>query len=159
MTSRVIVSLRVPATRERAFEAFTGEIGSWWRPNSLFAFTPRSPGVLSLETAEGGRFVETLPNGKIFEIGRVRLWQPPERLVFSWRQATFAPVQETEVDVRFEPVEGETRITIEHRGWDTVPAQHVARHGMGSTLFLRRHGEWWQALLDSLKASIAGSED
>jgi hypothetical protein len=38
--SKVMVSLRVRATPERAFEAFVGGIGSWWRPNALFAFTP-----------------------------------------------------------------------------------------------------------------------
>jgi hypothetical protein len=45
MTSRVVVALRVKATPERAFAAFVGEIDMWWRPNSLFRFTPRSPGT------------------------------------------------------------------------------------------------------------------
>ena len=38
----------------------------------------------------------------MFEIGRIRAWEPPRRLVFGWRQATFAPDQDTEVEVRFE---------------------------------------------------------
>ena len=37
MTAAVIVSIRVDATPLRAFEAFTEEIGVWWRPSSLFA--------------------------------------------------------------------------------------------------------------------------
>ena len=40
MTSKVYVALRVKATPERAFEAFVGEIGAWWRPNPLFQTTP-----------------------------------------------------------------------------------------------------------------------
>ena len=155
MTSRVIVSLRVTATPERAFEVFTRDVGLWWRPNALFHFTPRSPGVVSFEGELGGRFIETLPSGKVFEIGRITAWEPGVRLAFGWRQATFMPDQHTEVEVRFEPVGAETRITVEHRGWDTVPAEHLARHSFPDTLFLRRHGEWWNALLAALKQEIA----
>jgi uncharacterized protein YndB with AHSA1/START domain len=161
MASRVLVAMRVGASPARAFEAFTAEIGRWWRPNPLFAFTPRSPGALAFEGGEGGRLTETLASGKVFEIGRVKVWAPPERLVFSWRQATFTPDQDTEVEVRFEPVGEETRVTVEHRGWDTVPAAHVARHGFPDAVFLKRHAQWWQALLASLRASMreAGKGD
>lgn len=150
MSSRVLVALRVKAPPSRAFEVFTGQIGMWWRPNPLFRFTPRSPGVLAFECGEGGRLIETLPNGKVFEIGEVRIWDPPHRLVVSWRQATFAADQTTEVEVRFQAVGEETRVTVEHTGWDSVPAAHTARHGLPDAVFLRRHGEWWQALLASL---------
>ena len=139
MTSKVLVSLRVAASAERAFAAFTREIGQWWQPNMLFAFTPRSPGVVALEPFLGGAFTETLPNGKRFEIGRITAWEPGARLAFTWRQATFRPGQQTEVEVRFEPVGGETRVTVEHRGWDSVPQEHVARHGIPDGAFLQRH--------------------
>ncbi len=158
MTSRVIVALRVRATPERAFAAFVGEIGLWWRPNSMFQFTPRSPGTLSFEGGEGGRLVETRANGKVFEIGRIRTWAPPRRLVFGWRQATFAPDQDTEVEVRFEPIGDETRVTVEHTGWDSVPQAHVARHGFPATIFLTRHGEWWQSLLEAYRMGLSGGE-
>ena len=49
MTAAVIVSIRVGATPLRAFEAFTQEIGAWWRPNPLFALTPRGDGHLRFE--------------------------------------------------------------------------------------------------------------
>ena len=156
--SKVMVSLRVRATPERAFAAFVGGIGSWWRPNALFAFTPRDPGVLAFEPGEGGRLTQTLGNGKVFEIGKIRAWEPPSRLVFGWRQASFTPDQDTEVEVRFEPVGEETRVTVEHRGWDSVPATHVARHGFANAVFLTRHAEWWQALLASYKHAIGDGE-
>jgi len=38
---------------------------------------------------------------------------------------------------------------VEHRGWDDVQQDHVARHGFPEAIFLCRHGEWWQALLRS----------
>jgi uncharacterized protein YndB with AHSA1/START domain len=152
VASRILVSLRVRASPERAFEAFTREIGTWWRPSDLFQFTPRSPGVLSFEGE--ARLIETLPNGKVFEIGKVTAWEPPRRLAFGWRQAAFTPDQHTEVEIGFEPVGEETRVTVTHSGWDTVPPEHVARHGFPDALFLRRHGEWWQALLTGLREHL-----
>ena len=158
MTSKVLVALRVKAAPARAFEVFTRDVGLWWRHNSMFRFTPRSPGTLSFEPGEDGRLIETLSNGKVFEIGRIRAWEPPSRLVFGWRQATFAPDQDTEVEVRFEAVGDQTRVTVEHRGWDSVPQAHVARHGFPATIFLTRHAEWWQSLLETYKVRLSRGE-
>ena len=151
MSSRIVVALRIAAPPQRVFAAFTEEIALWWKPNSLFAFTPRSPGVIAFEDHEGGRrLVERLASGKVFEVGQVRVWIPGELLVVGWRQASFAPDMATEVEVRFEAVEDGTRVTVEHRGWDSVPQAHVARHTFPDGLFLRRHGEWWRGLLGGL---------
>ena len=159
MTSRVIVALRVRATPLGAFHAFTRDVGLWWRPSAMFHFTPKSPGRVSFEGELGGRFVENLANGRVFEIGRITAWEPGVRLAFGWRQAAFTPDQHTEVEVRFEPIVGmngeETRVTVEHRGWDSVPAEHVARHGFPDATFLRRHGEWWSGLLTAFGQRIA----
>lgn len=152
MSSAILVALRIKASPARVFEAFTSEVASWWKPNALFRFTPRSPGVLAFEPRLGGAFTETLANGKVFEIGRVTAWAPGEHLAFTWRQAAFAEGQETHVSVRFEPAGEETRVTVEHRGWDTVPADHVAKHSFPERVFLTRHGEYWRALLRELAA-------
>ncbi len=90
----------------------------------------------------------------MFVIGAVRVWDPPTRLTFGWRQASFAPDQETEVHVRFDPVGAETRVTVEHFAWDTIPQEHAARHGMPLFVFQQRNAEWWQALLESLRARL-----
>ena len=152
MTSKVFVALRVKASPERAFAAFVNEIGAWWRPNGLFQTTPRAPGPLSFEKGEGGRLVETLANGKVFEIGKVLAWEPPGRLVFSWRQANFPPDLHTEVEVRFESVGDETRVSVEHRGFDQVP-EGAARHGFPDQVLLMRLGDWWRTLLTSYRDS------
>ena len=154
MTAAVIVSIRVDATPLRAFEAFTEEIGEWWRPNPLFALTPRGDGHLRFEPGEGGRLVATLANGKEFEVGRITVWKPGERLALTWRQATFAPGQSTQLDVRFEAVGDQTRVTVEHRGWDEIPQDHVARHGFELMLFQRRQAEHWRGLLASFDGRL-----
>src|SRR5262249_2921924 len=121
MNSHILVSIRVAATPARAFEVFTREIGEWWQSNGVFRFKRRSPGRLEFESGTDGRLVEILPNGDIFEVGRITCWEPGARLGFNWRQETFAPEQLTHVVVRFEPVGDETRVTVEHYGWDTIP--------------------------------------
>jgi len=145
--SAVIVSLRVKATPELAFDVFTAEIGEWWRPHGLFALTPRGDGVLRFEGQ--ARLTTTLPDGTVFEIGRVSAWARGERLAFSWRQASFAPEQMTSVEVRFEPLGDETRVTVEHRGWDAIPQEHAARHGFPLAATQQRLAEHWRTLLGS----------
>jgi uncharacterized protein YndB with AHSA1/START domain len=142
MTSKVYVALRVKATPERAFAAFVEEIGAWWRPSPLFQTTPR-PGRLSFEPGEHGRLIETREGGKVFEIGRIRVWAPPHRLVFAWRQANFPLDLHTEVEVGFEAVGEQTRVSIEHRGFEQTP-QGAARHGFPDEVLLLRLAEFWR---------------
>jgi hypothetical protein len=151
VSSSVLVAIRVKAAPERAFDAFTAEIGQWWRQNPLFRFTPREPGALSFEPGEGGRLIETRRDGAVFEIGTISVWEPGRRLVFGGRPAGFTPDQHTEVEVRFEPVGEETRVSVEHRGWDAIPAEHVTRHGFPEQIFLRHEGEWWKDMLQSFR--------
>jgi uncharacterized protein YndB with AHSA1/START domain len=155
MTSQVFVALRVPATPARAFEAFTREIASWWRPDRLFQITPDGDGELAFEPGVGGRLLTRLKNGETFEIGRISVWEPERRLVFSWRQANFTPEQSTEVEVLFEPVDGETRVSIEHRAWDTIPRRHAARHGFPEHVTLQRAADWWRGSLASLRSRLS----
>lgn len=148
MTSSVLVALRVKATPEQAFDVFTREIGLWWKPNVIFRTTPRAPGMLSFQD---GRLIETLANGKVFEIGEVIAWEPPVRLVFSWRQAAFPLDLTTQVEVLFEAVGDETRVSVDHRGFDRVPQGNAGRHGMTDPVLLKYLGLWWQALLVEMR--------
>jgi uncharacterized protein YndB with AHSA1/START domain len=146
----------VKASPRRAFEAFTEEIDQWWRPNELFRLTPRGDGVLKFEPGENGRLITTLSNGHVFEIGRITAWAPGERLAFTWRQGTFAPDQVTTVEVTFEAVgAGETRVSVEHRGWDAIPQEHLARHNFPERVFLMHQAKHWRALLVAIAAQLA----
>ncbi len=156
--SRVLVALRVPAAPERAFSAFTEQIGQWWQPNGLFQFTEGRTGRLTFEPGPNGRLVETYADGESFVVGHVRVWDPPRRLVVSWREASFADDQDTELHVRFDGVDGDrgqTRVTVEHFGWDTIPVEHAARHGLALATFQLRFAEWWRTLLEALAEETA----
>jgi uncharacterized protein YndB with AHSA1/START domain len=153
----VLVARRVPVTPARAFAAFTDEIGRWWRPNGLFQFSNGRNGTLAFEPGVGGRLVERYPEGDSFVIGEIHVWEPPHRLVLSWREASFDDDEETELHVRFEACGDETRVTVEHYGWDTIPREHVARHRMPLQPFQLRFAEWWQALLGEL--AVVANDD
>lgn len=153
--SRILVALRVGAAPQATFDAFTREIGQWWKPNALFCFTDRVDTTLAFEPDPPRRLVEIGPDGTRFEIGEVHDWDPPNRLAFGWRQQRFNPQQSTEVVVRFDPVATGTLVTVEHLGWDALPPQHAARHGFPLAAFQQRHAEWWQVLLGSLSSHLA----
>ena len=159
MASSILVAVRVAVAPQRAFDAFVSEIGAWWKPNGLFDFTAGKHGTLAFEPGLDGRLTETYSDGSVFEIGRITTWEPPSRLTFTWRQASFAPEMGTEVVVTFEPVGAETRVTVEHTGWESVPSAHAAKHGFPSEFFLQRHAEYWRALLRSLQATATEREE
>jgi uncharacterized protein YndB with AHSA1/START domain len=153
--SRVLLAVRVNATPARAFAAFTEEIGQWWQPNGLFQFTRGRSGVLSFDPGANGRLIETYEDGTVFIVGEVRVWDPPRRLVVTWREESFAPDQSTELHVRFDEVGEQTRVTVEHFGWDTIPQRHAARHGFPLATFQLRFAEWWQVLLHNLRDRLS----
>lgn len=66
----------------------------------------------------------------------------------------FEPGQSTEVEVRFEAVGDDTRISVEHRAWDTIPRRHAARHGFPEHATLERCSDWWRASLFALQARL-----
>jgi activator of Hsp90 ATPase-like protein len=85
------------------------------------------------------------------------LWDPPAELAFQWRLASFGPEQTTEVHVRFEAVGPETRVVVEHSGWDTIAPKHAARHGFPLDAFPQREAEWWQILLRACSRWLEGT--
>lgn len=158
--SRVLIARRVRAGVADAFEVFTDQIGLWWKPNGLFAFTDGCAGHLAFVEASpnGGpsQLVETYADGTRFVVGDVLEWNPPRGFVVTWRCASFAADQTTELHVRFDPVDDETRVTVEHFGWDGIPQEHAARHRFPLHMFQLRFAEWWQAQLAAVEERSVG---
>ena len=88
-------------------------------------------------------------------IGRVTQWTPGQRLVLNWWLPSFADAESTEVDVRFEPVDGGTRVSVEHRGWSALRADHPARHGQHGRDYEYMKASLWAENLGSLRQYIA----
>jgi uncharacterized protein YndB with AHSA1/START domain len=148
------VTVMVAVAPGDAFDVFTRETDLWWRRGVKYRLAGRRPGVLAFEPGPGGRLFEsfeTVSGTQMFEVGRITAWEPPHRLSFEWRNANFAGDERTEVDVRFEEVEGGTRVTLCHRGWASLRPDHPARHGLDPAGVSRMIGLWWGDLLTSLR--------
>lgn len=155
--ARVSVSVAVPPPL--AFEIFTGEIDLWWRRGRKFRHAGTRRGLIRLEPQVGGRLFESFDGERgehVIEVGRVRVWEPPQRLVFTWRNATFAPNEETEVEVEFKATTSGTLVTVTHRGWSALRADHPARHGLQGAEFARMIGLWWGEQMSSFGVLVRG---
>lgn len=151
------VSISVTVEPAVAFEVFTQETDLWWRRGVHYRLAGRRPGSLCFEPGVGGRLFEsfeTPSGGHVHEAGRVTVWQPPSRLVFTWRNANFAVEDSTEVEVLFEPTSTGTRVTVRHRGWSALGLGHPARHGFEGAAFSRMIGLWWGELMTALREFI-----
>jgi uncharacterized protein YndB with AHSA1/START domain len=137
------------------FEVFTGEIDRWWRRGRAYRVMGKGGGVMHLEPGVGGRLFEAEERAggtHVIETGRVRVWEPPSRLVIAWRAVNFGPADvTTEVDVRFDPSPSGTRVTLVHRGWAGIRPDHPVRHGQDVVPFIGSMGRWWGELLSSLR--------
>jgi len=125
-TDAITVTTVVAVDAASAFSIFTDEVDLWWRREPRY----RAGGPMRFEPGVGGRLLEGAADAEI-ELGRVTTWEPGRRLVLAWTGASQVAGARTEVEIRFEPeADASTRVTIEHRGWDAVPARHPARIGL-----------------------------
>jgi uncharacterized protein YndB with AHSA1/START domain len=118
---------------ERAFRAFTEEMPSWWNPDHHLidaedmVFEPRA----------GGHIYDRAADGTECRWARVLVYEPPNRLVFSWDITTDWKLETdtekaSEVEVRFtDEGDGRTLVELEHRN-------------------LERHGEGWEGMRDAV---------
>lgn len=139
-------SVHVAVEPAVAFEVFTSEIDRWWRRGPKFRVAGDAPGALSFEAGAGGRLFEryeTANGPRLFERGRVLIWEPPRRLVFEWRLPNFEPHEKTEVEISFTGQGDGTLVTVAHRGWASIRPDHPARHGQPVVEFIGSMGMWW----------------
>lgn len=95
---------------DRAFALFTDRISDWWPPERRHTRDPAS----ELFLTAAGRFWERARDGHEVELGHVRVWDAPHRLVLDFYIGTDAE-HPTEVEVRFVPEGERTRVSITHR--------------------------------------------
>ncbi|HEX7038241.1 MAG TPA: SRPBCC domain-containing protein [Pseudomonadales bacterium] len=73
----VVHELRLEATPERAYQALTAEVASWWDPSHSYS---HDAGNFTMDARAGGCFCERLPNGGSVEHMRVVFAAPGKRL-------------------------------------------------------------------------------
>jgi uncharacterized protein YndB with AHSA1/START domain len=143
-------SITVNAPPARAFEIFT--TFAWW-PKSYSILPSRSPQqTADLEPRVGGRWFERGEDGTQCDWGKVLVFDPPRRLVFTWQISpsyTFEPDVETEVEVTFIPGgPNKTRIELEHRLFERFGAAgEKVRHDVDAPT-------GWGAVLEQFAAAV-----
>ena len=149
----VTVTTTVALDPDAAFRLFTDDVDTWWQRGPRYRFRLGEEGVMRFEPGVGGRFLEVFDQtaGDVYEVGRVLVWEPGDRLVFEFRPRDFGPGDATEVDVRFQRTPQGTLITLEHRGWDGIAPDHPVRHGMRGSAFQDMMGVWWADLFHALQ--------
>jgi uncharacterized protein YndB with AHSA1/START domain len=109
----------VNASQEKAFRAFTEGFDSWWPRTHHIATAPMKEAIL--EQKLGGRWYEKVEDGTECDWGKVIAWEPPKRFALTWQLTSdyrYDPNFETEVEVTFESVGKQTRVTLEHKYLD-----------------------------------------
>jgi hypothetical protein len=135
MPDSVHASIDVAFDPITAFKIYTEEIDAWWqRGRKNFYDWKRAIGM-RFEPGVGGRYLEIYDDatGDALEIGRITLWEPGRRFVYR------SSLDDTEVDVRFEPIPGGTKVVLEQR---LVPGGTVARFYSGWNHILGWFGRW-----------------
>jgi uncharacterized glyoxalase superfamily protein PhnB len=98
-----------PAT---AFRAFTEEMDLWWVRGPINFWSDGARVVeVRCETGVGGRIMEVLddPAGDaVLERARITSWEPGQRLAWT------SSLDDVQTEVTFVPVQGGTRVTVEH---------------------------------------------
>lgn len=123
----VTATVEVSVDPLTAFEIFTEEIDRWWKPGPINWYDSYRAIGKRIEPGVGGRWLEIYDEaGDALEVGRILTWEPGERLVMLYRDGGHE-LDGTEVEVRFEAIEGGTRVTLEHRGWERIARDIAGR--------------------------------
>jgi uncharacterized protein YndB with AHSA1/START domain len=135
-------------TVERAFSLFTDRASQWWPPERRHTGDPES----TISILAAGRFFERARDGREVELGRVRVFEPPSRLVLDFYPGTDAE-HPTEVEVLFAAEGGGavTRVTVLHRATAASESLFESR--------APRYVASWDLLLGSLAALANGVAD
>jgi uncharacterized protein YndB with AHSA1/START domain len=115
LVRKSIVVARPP---EVAFRAFTEGVAGWWPAQTHSVGEDRVETVV-FESGPGGRFYERLDDGTETEWGRITEWNPPHRLAYTWYPGR-GPETAQVIEVRFEPEDGGTLVSLEQRGWEAL---------------------------------------
>ena len=115
-------SVTVACSREHAFKTSTEAFDSWWPRAHHIGQGDLAEAVL--EPKPGGRWYERTVDGAECDWGEVLVWEPPARVVLSWRidgdwRIDPDPAHASEIEVRFiEEGPRRTRVELEHRAFE-----------------------------------------
>lgn len=146
-------SVLVRSSRTRTFETFVGSMGTWWPVNPFSASRDRVRDV-TVERRPGGRVYETWTDGTRVDWGEVLAWEPPRRFAMTWAIVSAL----TEVELTFAELgPALTRVSLEHRGWEKLSDEQLARDCALPGGYLNgSFDQGWALILSALAAAAGG---
>ena len=113
-------SVTVNAPVERAFEVFTDGLANWW-PLGTHSLGKDQIDRMVFEHRAGGRVYEILKDGSEREWADVLAYDHLSSFTLAWRPyEVFEERAATELEVRFVREGDQTRVELEHRGWERL---------------------------------------
>ena len=131
-------STDVPWKPAEAFERFTAKFGQWW-PVSTHSIGGTRVARVVFECQPGGRIFEQFADGRRYQWGRITAWDPPHRVAFTWHPSRDEG-EAQDVEVRFEPAHGGSRVVLKSWGWEKL-GPRAARERKG-------HSIGWGSILE-----------
>ncbi len=120
MIEPLTLSFEVAVPRDRAFRAWTDQIGRWWPKSHSVTGDPALSVVL--EPRLGGRLFERTPSGEEHDWGEITVWDPTTRFGYLWHLRRDR-ADATDVVISFSALDHHrTRVDIEHTGWERLGA-------------------------------------
>jgi hypothetical protein len=111
----------IEASQAHTFRVFTENLGTWW-PLASHHIGEKEAETAVIEPRAGGRWYERAADGTECRWGKVRVWDPPGRLVLVWQiggDFKYNPSVESEVEIRFVSMSPtRTRVELEHRDFE-----------------------------------------
>jgi hypothetical protein len=142
-------SIRVRASQARAFEVFTEGLDRWWPRKASIGAAPMKS--VTIEPRLGGRWYETGEDGSQCDVGKIQVWDPPNRFVVSWDLNSRwqpDPAAGSEVEVRFTAEgPGMTLVELEHRQFERMGLEGGA--GMRNQV-----DNGWPGMLASFQGTV-----
>ena len=136
----IVARVEIAASPERVFRALASkDVVEWWGAEGVYHTKEWSGDV-----RVGGRWRASGvgADGKPFAVGGEYLEvDPPRALVHTW-EADWEPGKTTRVAIRLEPIDGGTRVTLRHEGFESRES-------------CEQHGDGWAMVLDWLASHVA----
>ena len=112
----LVRSITVSWDQATAFKRFTSEFGRWW-PAHTHSVGGKCVREVVFEAKPGGLIFERHSDGRRFQWGQISVWEPPQRVSFSWHPSR-EPETAQEVEIRFEPQSNGTKVTLTSSRWE-----------------------------------------
>jgi len=134
----------VDANPATAFEVFTERLGHWWPLAELSVY-----GAGATVAFTDGQIIERSADGHAAVWGTITRWEPPEAVAFSWHPGRSAE-RASHVTVTFAAATGQTRVRLEHSGWEAFADPAAAR---------AEYDQGWPRVLDRYRDDTARRDE